>query len=62
MEVIAIAELLHRWTSLLVDRMEKLASSASASGFLESEKMPLSLLFVGFKIVDAVLALLCLCF
>ncbi|KAL4306537.1 hypothetical protein AHAS_Ahas16G0188200 [Arachis hypogaea] len=56
-----ILELLHRWTSLLEDRMERLASSAFASGFLESEKMPLSLLFVGFKIAVAVLALFYLC-
>ncbi|KAL4293171.1 uncharacterized protein LOC107611873 [Arachis ipaensis] len=33
MEVVAVAEPLHRRTSLLEDRMEKLVSSSSASGF-----------------------------
>ncbi|QHO16166.1 uncharacterized protein DS421_10g301330 [Arachis hypogaea] len=59
MEVIAIAEPLHRRTSLLKDRMERHASSASTSGFLESGKTPLSLLFVEFKIAATVLALFC---
>ncbi|QHO42297.1 uncharacterized protein DS421_5g152950 [Arachis hypogaea] len=59
MEVIAIAEPLHCRTSLLEDRMERHASSASTSGFLESGKTPLLLLFVGFKIAATVLALFC---
>ena len=33
MEVVAVAEPLHRWTSSLEDQMEKLASSASATIF-----------------------------
>ncbi|KAL4315696.1 hypothetical protein AHAS_Ahas15G0210900 [Arachis hypogaea] len=64
MEVVVVAKPLHRRTSSLEDRMEKLASSASASGFLESEKtqtLLLELLLLAWLCSGSTLNCYCCC-